>query len=76
MEEKTKKEDFILLGKYNNFSETSIIESILKSENIPYFIEQESFGKIANITFNGIGEIRIYIHKDYLEIVKELLKKT
>ncbi len=70
------KKDFILFGKFNNFLEVKVIESILKSENIPYFIEQESFGKISSITFDGLGEIKIYIHKDYLEIVKELLKNT
>uniref|UniRef100_A0A7C4YH89 DUF2007 domain-containing protein n=1 Tax=candidate division WOR-3 bacterium TaxID=2052148 RepID=A0A7C4YH89_UNCW3 len=66
-------DEFILFGKYNNLSEMKVIESLLKSENIPYFIKQESFGKIANITFDGIGEIKIFIHKDFFETAKKLI---
>lgn len=67
------KNDFIIIGKFNDLSKVKIIESILKSENIPYFIEQESFGKIANITFDGLGEVKIFVHKDFYEIAKKLI---
>lgn len=68
------KKDFVLFGIYNNLSEIKVVESILESENIPYFIEQESFGKLTNITFDGLGEMKLYVHRDFLEVSKKLIQ--
>ncbi len=65
-----------MLGIYNNHSEVKIIETLLKANNIPYFIKQESFGKISNITFDGLGEIKIYVRKEHIELALKLISKT
>mgnify|MGYP001102588150 CR=1 FL=1 len=56
--------------------EGEIIRGKLESSGIQVQLKQEGFGKIAGITVNGLGEVKILIPEDKLDEAKEILKNT
>ena len=64
---------FKLLKKASGTGEALVLESILKAEGVIYRIEQESIGRLNAITWDGLGEIKIFVDEDDFEKAKEIL---
>ena len=58
----------------NNEVEANLIGDILNRYGIPSFLKSESFGKVAGITINGLGQIDIYVRNEDYESALEVLK--
>jgi len=58
----------------NNEVEANLICDILNRYGIPSFLKSESFGKVAGITIDGLGQIDIYVRNEDYESALEVLK--
>ncbi len=54
--------------------EAEIIRGKLESSGIEVYLKQDAFGKIAAITTDGLGEVKILVTKDKLEEAKEIIE--
>lgn len=54
--------------------EAEIIRGKLESFGIEVYLKQDAFGKIAAITTDGLGEVRILVRKDRLEEAREIIE--
>lgn len=64
---------FIFIATYTYTHEYSVLKTILIEENIPFYFENETMVDISPFYSNAIGGIKLYVHKDYSEYVKELI---
>ena len=53
--------------------EAEIIRGKLEACGIETFLKQDAFGKIAALTTDGLGEVKILVHKDRLEEAREII---
>jgi len=58
----------------NSEVEANLISDILYKYDIPNFLKSESFGKVAGITINGLGQIDIYVRSEDYELAMDVLK--
>lgn len=58
----------------NSEVEANLISDILNKYGIPNFLKSESFGKVAGITINGLGQIDIYVRSEDYELAMDVLK--
>ena len=58
----------------NSEVEANLISDILNRCGIPSFLKSESFGKVAGITIDGLGQIDIYVRNEDYESALEVLK--
>jgi hypothetical protein len=56
-----------------NPMEAEIIRSKLKDSGIEVQLLQEAFGKIAGITTDGLGVVKIFIREDRLEEARKII---
>jgi hypothetical protein len=52
-----------------------IIRGKLESSGIEVKLDQEAIGKIYGLTFDGLGEVKVYVPKDKIEEAKKILKE-
>lgn len=55
--------------------EAEIIRGKLEAYGIEVYLKQDAFGKIAAITTDGLGEVKILVHKDKLEEAREIIEE-
>jgi len=55
--------------------EAEIIRGKLESFGIEAYLKQDAFGKIAAITTDGLGAVRILVHKERLKEAREIIEK-
>lgn len=52
-----------------------IIRGKLESSGIEVKLDQEAIGKIYGLTFDGLGEVKVYVPKDKIEEAKKVLEE-
>ncbi|RKZ22606.1 hypothetical protein DRQ16_00520 [bacterium] len=62
------------LGKFSP-GEAYIIKGRLESEGIEVIIKQESIGKIAGFTMDGLGEVELLVPDEDYERARRVLTK-
>lgn len=50
-----------------------VLKFLLEEENIPFVFENETMIGISPFYSNALGGIRLLVHRDYYEYVKELI---
>ena len=65
--------EWTLIYTTNDPSESVVIQSVLESEGIEFKVTKESIADMYNISVDGLGEIKIYVHEDKAKDAKELL---
>jgi hypothetical protein len=54
-------------------TKAAIIKGRLETEGIPVEIDYEAIGKVAAISVDGIGAVRISVPEEFAERAKEIL---
>ncbi|WP_335966716.1 DUF2007 domain-containing protein [Galbibacter sp. PAP.153] len=67
--------NFILVATYTYPHEYLVLKFLLNEEEIPFFLENETMIAISPFYSNALGGIKLYVHKDYVTYVKELIQK-
>ncbi|MDG3582985.1 DUF2007 domain-containing protein [Galbibacter pacificus] len=67
--------NFILVATYTYPHEYLVLKFLLNEEEIPFFLENETMITISPFYSNALGGIKLYVHKDYVTYVKELIQK-
>jgi hypothetical protein len=57
-------------------TKAAIIRGRLESEGIPVDVEYEAFGKVAGISVDGIGAVRISVPEEFVQKAEEILKEA
>ncbi|MCM5662266.1 DUF2007 domain-containing protein [Galbibacter mesophilus] len=66
--------NFVLVATYTYSHEYMVLKFLLKDEDIPFFFENETMIGISPFYSNAIGGIKLYVHKEYANYVKEVIK--
>jgi len=65
--------EYTLLCACDSREETMIIESILVAEGIGCKVEQESIGRLYNLSQNGLGEMKVFVDAAKVKEAEALL---
>lgn len=65
--------DFVTVAVFNLPSEISVLKSILESEGIPYFFENETIVSIDPFASIAYGGIKLKVHRNDEELVRSIL---
>lgn len=71
MAEKT---DFVVLKIVQGVLQANILKSHLESEDIPVYLKYESAGLIYGITADGIGEVRIMVPEELVDVARKIIE--
>lgn len=67
--------DLIIVAIFNHQKETIQIRSILEREKIPYIIQDESVVSVDPLASLKYGDIKLKVHTDNAQQVKDFLKE-
>ena len=67
--------NFILIATYTYPHEYLVLRFILEKEGIPFVFENETMIGISPFYSNALGGIRLLVHEDYAEYVRELIQE-
>lgn len=56
-------------------AEAEVIKGYLESEDVPVALDYESAGKVYGITMDGLGEVRIRVPTDYVDLALTLIAR-
>lgn len=65
--------EYVLLCACDSREETMIIESILMADGIGCRVEQESVGRLYNLSQNGLGEMKVFVDSSKVKEAETLL---
>jgi hypothetical protein len=68
-----KDNEFVTIAVVNGELQASVIKGRLESEGIPVILQYESYGRIAFITVDGLGEVKIKVPAKFAEEAKQIL---
>ncbi|UOB19320.1 DUF2007 domain-containing protein [Abyssalbus ytuae] len=66
--------NFVLVATYTYIHEYIILKNILERERIPFVFENETILGISPFYSNAIGGIKLKVHKEYVQFVKEIIE--
>ncbi|WP_313805859.1 putative signal transducing protein [Flavobacterium sp.] len=67
--------DFITVAIFDYPHEITVLKHLLEQQEIPYFFENETMMNIAPMYSQALGGIKLKVHQNDIEIVKEIMKK-
>ncbi|MCF8713605.1 DUF2007 domain-containing protein [Joostella atrarenae] len=67
--------NFVLVATYTYPHEYLVLKYLLIDEEIPFFFENETMIGISPFYSNALGGIKLRVHVDYADYVKELIKE-
>lgn len=67
--------DFVVVAVFTFPAEVAVIKSLLDSENIPYIINDELMVSIDPLASIAYGGIKLKVHKNDAEHVKNLIDR-
>ncbi|MCX2679050.1 DUF2007 domain-containing protein [Galbibacter sp. EGI 63066] len=67
--------NFVLVATYTYPHEYLVLKNLLTEEDIPFFFENETIVGVSPFYSNALGGIKLKVHKDYANYVKELIEK-
>lgn len=67
--------NFVLVATYTYPHEYLILKFLLTEEEIPFFFENETMIGISPFYSNALGGIKLRVHIDYVDYVKELIQQ-
>ena len=56
-------------------SEAEVVKGFLESEDIPVALDYESAGKVYGITMDGLGEVRVRVPTEYVDVALLLIAR-
>lgn len=65
--------EYTLLCACDTREETMIIESLLIAEGIECKVQQESVGRLYNLSQNGLGEMKVFVDASKVKEAEALL---
>ena len=68
--------DWIRVLTVQGNTKASVIKGRFESEGIPVNVEYEAIGKVAAISVDGIGAVRISVPKEFEERAREILREA
>lgn len=66
--------NFILVATFTYPHECYVLKLILEDQDIPYYLENETMVGISPFYSNALGGIKLFVHSDYVEYVKDILE--
>ena len=54
-------------------AEAEVVKGFLESEDIPVALDYESAGKVYGITMDGLGEVRVRVPTEYVDVALLLI---
>ena len=67
--------NFITAAIFNYPHEITVLKHLLEQSEIEYFFENETIMNIAPMYSQALGGIKLKVHPDDVETVREILKK-
>lgn len=67
--------DFITIAVFDYPHEITVLKHLLDQSEIQYFFENETITAIAPMYSQALGGIRLKVHPEDIEMVREILKK-
>ncbi|MBP8065876.1 MAG: DUF2007 domain-containing protein [Flavobacterium sp.] len=67
--------NFITAAIFNYPHEITVLKHLLEQSEIEYFFENETMMNIAPMYSQALGGIKLKVHPDDVETVREILKK-
>ncbi|MEL4307040.1 DUF2007 domain-containing protein [Joostella sp. CR20] len=66
--------NFVLITTYTYPHEYVVLKFLLTEEEIPFYFENETMIGISPFYSNALGGIKLFVHRDYANYVRELIK--
>lgn len=70
-----KETEFVTIAVASGELQANVLKTRLESEGIPVFLQYESYGRIAFITVDGLGEVKIKVPVKFAEEAKQILEQ-
>lgn len=67
--------NFITVAIFNYPHEITVLKHLLEQSEIEYFFENETMMNIAPMYSQALGGIKLKVHSDDVETVREIIKK-
>ncbi|HSD15387.1 MAG TPA: DUF2007 domain-containing protein [Flavobacterium sp.] len=67
--------EFVAIAVFDYPHEITVLKHLLDQTEIQYFFENETMTNIAPMYSQALGGIRLKVHPDDVEMVREILKK-
>ncbi|MEW5676514.1 DUF2007 domain-containing protein [Flavobacterium enshiense] len=67
--------DFVTVAVFDYPHEITVLKHLLEQRNIPHYFENEMMMNIAPMYSQALGGIKLKVHPEDLETVKEIVKK-
>jgi len=67
--------DFVTVAVFDYPHEITVLRHLLEQSEIQYFFENETMMNIVPMYSQALGGIRLKVHPDDVETVREILKK-
>ena len=66
-------EGWEIVFRAQGLAEAEVVKGYLETKDIPVDLDYESAGKVYGLTMDGMGEVRIRVPVEYVDIAMELI---